>query len=105
MINLRFTFVKIIVIQPSGCKGNFNKLSIYLSIYPSIYLSIYLLTKQTFFQLVMNDIRPCFSIFATLSIRIEHPVFQCLLTLVLQIFIPNRLISQAGVYNVYGSNS
>ena len=97
MINLRFTFGKIIVIQPSGCKGKFKKLS--------IYLSIYLLTKQTFFQLVMNDIRPCFSIFATLSIRIEHPVFQCLLTLVLQIFIPNRLISQAGVYNVYGSNS
>ena len=32
MINLRFTFVKIIVIQPSGCKGNFNK-TIYLSIY------------------------------------------------------------------------
>ena len=30
MINLRFTFVKIIVIQPSGCKGNFNK-TIYLS--------------------------------------------------------------------------
>ena len=97
MINLRFTFGKIIVNQPSGCKGNFKNLS--------IYLSIYLLTKQTFFQLVMNDIRPCFSIFATLSIRIEHPVFQCLLTLVLQIFIPNRLISQAGVYNVNGSNS
>ena len=54
MINLRFTFGKIIVIQPSGCKGNFKKLS--------IYLSIYLLTKQTFFQLVMNDMRPCFSI-------------------------------------------
>ena len=32
MINLRFTFVKIIVIQPSGCKGNFNK-TIYLTIY------------------------------------------------------------------------
>ena len=31
MINLRFTFVKIIVIQPSGCKGSFNK-TIYLSI-------------------------------------------------------------------------
>ena len=30
-MNLRFTFVKIIVIQPSGCKGNFNK-TIYLSI-------------------------------------------------------------------------
>ena len=30
MINLRFTFVKIIVIQPSGCKANFNK-TIYLS--------------------------------------------------------------------------
>ena len=29
MIYLRFTFVKIIVIQPSGCKGNFNK-TIYL---------------------------------------------------------------------------
>ena len=54
MINLRFTFGKIIVIQPSGCKGNFKKLS--------IYLSIYLLTKQTFFQLVMNDMRSCFSI-------------------------------------------
>ena len=25
-----FKFVKIIVIKPSGCKGNFNKLSIYL---------------------------------------------------------------------------
>ena len=36
MINLRFTFVKIIVIQPSGCKGNFNK-TIYLSIYLSIF--------------------------------------------------------------------
>ena len=30
MINLHFTFVKIIVIQPLGCKGNFNK-TIYLS--------------------------------------------------------------------------
>ena len=32
------TFVKIVVIQPSSCKGNFNK-TIYLSTYLSIYLS------------------------------------------------------------------
>ena len=34
MINLRFTSVTIIAIQPSGSKGNFNELSInyYLSI-------------------------------------------------------------------------
>ena len=38
MINLRFTFVKIIVIQPSGCKGNFNK---------TIYL-VYLKEKEGF---------------------------------------------------------
>ena len=38
MINLRFTFVKIIVIQPLGCKGNFNK---------TIYL-VYLKEKEGF---------------------------------------------------------
>ena len=32
------TFVKIVVIQPSSCKGNFNK-TIYLPIYLCIYLS------------------------------------------------------------------
>ena len=36
------TFVKIVVIQPSSCKGNFNK-TIYLSAYLSIYLSIWFL--------------------------------------------------------------
>ena len=30
MINSHFTLVKIVVIQPLGCKGNFNK-TIYLS--------------------------------------------------------------------------
>ena len=32
------TFVKIVVIQPSSCKGHFNK-TIYLPTYLSIYLS------------------------------------------------------------------
>ena len=34
IINLHFTIVQIFVIQPSGCKGNFNNLSIYLSPFP-----------------------------------------------------------------------
>ena len=44
------TFVKIVVIQPSSCKGNFNK-TIYLSTYLSIYLSIYLVSLWKFSEL------------------------------------------------------
>ena len=47
IIYLRFTFLKVIVIQPSGCKGNLSK-TIYLSIYLSIYMyvCIYLSIRQ-----------------------------------------------------------
>ena len=44
MIYLRFTFLKIIVIQPSGCKGNFNK-TIYL-----VYLINWKLSHRYTFQ-------------------------------------------------------
>ena len=59
------------------------------------------LTKQTFVPACNEWHKALFPDFATLSIRIEHPIFQFLLMVVLQISIPNRLFSQAGVYNVY----
>ena len=40
------TFVKIVVIQPSSCKGHFNK-----TIYLSTYLSIYLVSRWKFSEL------------------------------------------------------
>ena len=53
MINLRFTFVKIIVIQPSGCKGNFNK-TIYLSIFQIGTLNPHRHQRALFIQLIYS---------------------------------------------------
>ena len=69
MINLRFTFVKIIVIQPSGCKANFNK---------TIYLSS--LSKKRKKGLSITEPHPLFSIELKILVPFDTDILKMVLS-------------------------